>query len=137
MKLLKFKKLISVICCILVFILSLIGLIVGLQSIGSEGWGKLGVIFIMPSVIALVIIILDFLITVDKIKRGLVYSCISCLIKIGSIALVIPSTIYDYKYEMQYGVSNLDFDLLLISLLIIFTIPSFLNIIKLISLKKQ
>lgn len=87
--------------------------------------------------IALIIIVLDFFITVDKIKRGLIYSCISNLIKIGIIILFITSTIYDYKYEMQYGVSDLNFDLILIVFLIVITIPSILNTIKLISLRKH
>ena len=132
MKLIKIQKVISIICSTLGFILSLFGLKLSLQSIGADGWGQLGVIFIIPSVFALLIIVLDFLITVGKIKKGLIYSCISCLIKIGIIILFIPSTIYDYKYELQYGVSNLDFDLILIVLLVIITIPSILNTIRLI-----
>ena len=132
MKLIKIQKVISIICSALGFILSLLGLKLSLQSIGADGWGQLGVIFIIPSVFALLIIVLDFLITVGKIKKGLIYSCISSLIKIGIIILFIPSTIYDYKYELQYGVSNLDFDLILIVLLVIITIPSILNTIRLI-----
>ena len=126
MKLCKIKKTISIICSLIVFLFALLGLILGLQSIGADGWGRLGVIFIMPSIFALLIIILDFLITIEKIKRGLVYSYISSLIKIGIIVLFIPSTIYDYKYEI-----NLAFDLILIVLLMIAIIPSILNIIKL------
>lgn len=131
------QKIISIICSILGFILSLYGLTVGLQSIGAYGWGQLGVIFITPSVIALIIILLDFLIAVDKIKRGLIYSCISSLIKIGIIVCIIPNIIYDYKYEVQYGASNLDFALILIGSLTIVSIPSILNIIKLITFKKN
>ena len=137
MKSFEISKVISIICGLLGFILSLLGLTFGLQSIGAEGWGQLGVIFIMPSVIALIIIVLDCLITVNIIKRGLIYSCISSLIKIGIIVLFIPNTIYNYKYEMKYGVSNLDFDLILIFLLTIVAIPSILNTIKLISLRKN
>lgn len=137
MELFKKKKVIPIFCSVLGFTFSLFGLILSLQSAGAEGWGKLGVIFIMPSVIALIIIVLDFLITIGKIKRGLIYSCISSLIKIGIIILFIPSTIYDCKYKMQYGVSNLNFDLILIVALMIVTIPSVLNAIKLISLRKN
>lgn len=137
MKLYKSLKGISVICSILGFILSLYGLISGLTSIGASGFGQLGIIFIMPSIFAFIIILLDYLITIDKIKRGLIYSFISSLIKIGFIVIFIPSTLYDYKYEMQYGVSNFDFDLILIVSLLIVTIPSILNIIKLINKKGQ
>lgn len=137
MKSCKIKKTISIVCSLIVFLFALLGLITGLQSIGADGWGQLGVIFIMPSIFALLIIILDFLITIEKIKKGLVYSYISSLIKIGGIVLFIPSTIYDYKYEMKFGVSNLNFDLILIVLLIVAIIPSILNIIKLTILRKS
>lgn len=133
----KMEKIISIICCIFGVIISLYGLIVSLQSIGTDGWEKLGVIFIIPSVIALIVTILDLLITVDKIKRGLIYSCISSLIKIGIIIYLIPSIISNYKYGVQYNVSNLSFELILITFLTIITIPSILNITKLISSKKH
>ena len=87
--------------------------------------------------IALLVILFDFLITLDKIKKGLIYSCINSIIKIGIIACFIPTTISDYKYEMKFGVSNLDFDIIVIVLLTIVTIPSILNIIKLIKSKKK
>lgn len=131
------KKVISIICSIIGFVLALYGLFAGLQSIGAEGFGQLGIIFIMPSILALVIITLDFLITIDRIKKGLVYSWISTLLKIGIIALFIPSTIYDYKQEMQSNLSNLDFDLLVIGLLIVVAIPSIMNIFKLVNKKKS
>lgn len=91
----------------------------------------------MPSVIALIIIVFDFLISIDKIKRGLIYSCIISLFKIGIMVYLIPIIIYDYKYEVQFGVSGLDFDLILIFLLTIVSIPSILNIIKLIAFRKN
>ena len=137
MKLIKLQKVISIICSVLGFILSLFGLKVGLQSIGADGWDQLGVIFIMPSAFALLIIVLDFLITIGKIKKGLIYSYIITLIKITIIILFIQSTINDYKYELQYGVSNLNFNLILIAFLVIITIPSILNIIRLDSLRKN
>ena len=137
MKQFKISKVISIICSIIGLNLSSIGLIMGLQSIGAPGWGGLGVIFIMPSVIALLVILFDFLITLDKTKKGLIYSCINSIIKIGIIACFIPTTISDYKYEMKFGASNLDFDIIVIVLLTIVTIPSILNIIKLIKSKKK
>ena len=137
MKQFKISKVISIICSIIGLIFSSFGLIMELQSIGAPGWGGLGVIFIMPSVIALLVILFDFLITLGKIKKGLIYSCINSIIKIGIIACFIPTTISDYKYEMKFGVSNLDFDIIVIVLLTIVSIPSILNIIKLIKSKKK
>ena len=55
MKLFKISKIISIICGIIGIILSSCGLIIGLQSVGAEGRGQLGVIFIMPSAIALIL----------------------------------------------------------------------------------
>ena len=137
MKIFKKMKVISIICSILGLVFSSFGLLVGLISIGAEGLGQLGVIFIMPSIIALSLILIDFLITIDKIKRGLIYSCIISLIKISIIVLIIPATIDEYKYEMQYGFSNFSFDLILIALLVVVTIPSILNALKFISLRKN
>ena len=137
MKQFKILKVISIICNVIGLILSSFGFVMGLQSISAPGWGRLGVIFIMPSVIAFIVILFDFLITLDKIKKGLIYSCINSIIKIGIIACFIPTTISDYKYEMRFGVSNLDFDIIAIVLLTIVTIPSILNIIKLIKSKKK
>ena len=137
MKQFKIQEVISIICSIIGLILSSYGLLMSLQSIGADGWGQLGVIFILPSIIALTVIIFDFLITVGKIKRGLIYSCTNSIIKICIIGYVISSIISDYKYEIQYGVSNLDFDLILIVALTIITIPSILNMVKLIKSKNK
>ena len=137
MQLFKIQKVISVICSVLGIILASFGLIVSLLSIGAEGFGRLGVIFIVPSLLALFIIILDFLIVIGKIRKGLIYSWISCLVKIGVIIFFIPDTIYEFKYELQYGMSNLYFNLMVIFLLVIITIPSVFNIIKLNYLKKS
>ena len=61
MKNFKISKIISIICSIIGLILSLLGLVAGLQSIGTPGFGGIGVIFILPSVIALLVILFDFL----------------------------------------------------------------------------
>lgn len=137
MKQFKIQEVISIICSIIGLILSSYGLLMGLQSIGADGWGQLGVIFILPSIITLAIIVFDFLITVGKIKRGFIYSCMNSVIKICIIGCIIPSIISDYKYEIKYGGSNLDFDLILIVALTIITVPSILNMAKLIKLKNK
>lgn len=135
MKLTRMQKVISIICSGLGFLFSLYGLVRGLESISAIGWGGIGVIFILPSIIVCLNIVLDFLVTVGKIKKGLIYSCISALIKMIIIIILIPNTIYEYHYELQYGVSNLKFDLILIISLILITIPSILNVIRLIILR--
>ena len=137
MKQFKIQEVISIICSIIGLILSSYGLLMSLQSIGTDGWGQLGVIFIIPSTIALTVIVFDFLITVGKIKGGFIYYCINSIIKICIIGCIIPSIISDYKYEMKYGVSNLDFELILIVALTIITIPSILNMAKLIKSKNK
>lgn len=132
----KIKNTISIICSVFGIIIGTIGLIVSLSSIGVTGLSGIGIIFIMPSIVALTIIIIDFLMTIDIIKKGLLYSIISSLIKIIAIIVMIPSAIYEYNYQMQYGLSNLDFYSLLIISLLIITIPSILNTIKFYRIKK-
>ena len=114
-----------------------IALFLGLQSIGAAGFGALGVIFIAPSIIAIVIILLDLKVTKDENGKGLVFSIISSLAKIVLFIALIPSTIYSYNYEMRFGVSNLTFDLILEGLLLITAIPSIINAVRIIKEKKQ
>ncbi len=133
----KVTKTISIICSAIGFIVSLFALWFGLGSINASGLDRIGTIFIMPAIVALIIIIIDFKISIDKIKRGLVYSILSSLLKIGLIIALIPSTIYDYRYEMEFGVSNFGFDMMLIAILFIVAIPSVLNVIKLSKARKE
>lgn len=137
MKLFKILKVISIMCSIIGLIISLFGLIMGLSSIGESGFEGIGVIFIMPAVIVLLVILFDFLITIDKVKSGLIYSCINSLIKISIIACLIPIVISEYNYEIKFGISNFGFVMVIIIILTMITIPSILNIIKLIKLKKK
>ena len=109
MKLFKILKVISIMCSIIGLIISLFGLIMGLSSIGESGFEGIGVIFIMPAVIVLLVILFDFLITIDKVKSGLIYSCINSLIKISIIACLIPIVISEYNYEIKFGISNFGF----------------------------
>lgn len=135
MKQSKILKVISIICSIIGLILASFGLIIGLKSIGAPGWDALGVIFIMPSLISFIVILFDFLITLNKFKNGLTYSCINSIIKVLIIIYFIQNAISDYNYEMKYGVSNFKFDIIVIILLTIVTVPSILNTIKLIKSK--
>ena len=110
----KNKKEISIICGLIGLVVSLFGLLIGLASINADGLGGIMTIFIMPSIIAFIIILLDFLMAIDVIKKSLIYSWISTIIKMLIIILLIPSTIDNLKYELKFGVSNFDFDLILI-----------------------
>ena len=128
-------KVISIICSIIGLILSTFALIISVQSAGASGFERIGELFIIPSIIVFLIILFDFLITLDKIKKGLIYSCINSIIKIGIIVCFIFTAISDYKYEIKHGTSNFDFDMIVIGALTIITIPSILNIIKLVKSK--
>lgn len=121
----KILRIVSIICSIIGLILSSFGFLTGIMSIGVSGLGRIGILFIMPSAIVLLVIVFDFLITLDKIKRGLIYSCINSILKICII-----------EWFLQ-DISSPDFAIIAIVGLIIITIPSILNIIKLINSKKK
>ncbi|MBR3511631.1 MAG: hypothetical protein IKN74_01560 [Clostridia bacterium] len=131
------SKIISIICSAVTFFGAGLGLLVGLGSIGATGWNALGVIFIFPSVIALAMIVIDFLITIGHIKGGTGYSMVITIIKLIIIARFIPITIDNYNYQKRFGVSNLDFDFMVIGMLLVATIPSLFNAIRLYSNKKK
>ena len=131
------SKIISIFCSAVTFLGAGLGLFVGLGSIGATGWDALGIIFILPSALVLAMVIIDFLITIDHIKGGLGYSMVITILKLIAIARYIPTTIYDYNYEKKFGFSNLEFDFMVIGLLIVVTIPSLFNTIRLSSNKKK
>ena len=126
-------KVFSVICSILGIIISSFGLIAGLSCIGKEGFAGIGVVFIPPSAIALTILILDILVTIEYIKKGLLYSFLSSLIKILALIYILPSFIYDYTHQKH----NYTFFMIIISSLIIVTIPSVINIVTCLCSKKD
>ena len=78
----------STVFSVIGLVLAISGLLIGLQSIGADSWEQLGIIFILPSFLAFIIIVFDLLVTVGKIKRGLIYSCISSIIKISTLMLL-------------------------------------------------
>ena len=125
------SKNISTVCYIIGVLAALYGLILGLKNIGG-----LGIIFVIPSAVALIIISLDYGITIatDKVNGALGYSIISSLIKVGCIISLIPEVIYGLRrdsYARDY------FALELIILLIVVLIPSFFNIIRLLYLREE
>ncbi len=127
----KNKKVIAIIICTLCLLISFLGLIMGICSINASGFGQIGVIFILPSIFAISIITIDLLITLDIIKKGLIFSYISTLIKLGIAIFALPNLYGEIIYEMNYGVSNLLVYLFLIIPCILLILPSVFNIKKL------
>lgn len=122
----KITKSISFMCSIISFMLSSNLLIISLQSIGETGWEALGVLLIIPSAILFLVVLFDFLITLGKIKKGVTYSCVGSIMKISLIPMII---------DANGGIDS--FVILIIISLIIITIPSVLNFIRLIYIKKK
>ncbi len=126
----KLKKL-SIFCSILGFLSWLFYLIIGLDSRNASGWDSLGTILIKPSIIALIIIVIDFLITIDVIKHGYKYSYIISVLKVVVAFLILVFLIK----------ANSDFNLQLIIMIFLpitlITIPSLINIKKYEYLKKE
>ena len=128
------SKNISTVCYIIGVLAALYGLILGLKNIGG-----LGIILVIPSAVALIIISLDYGITIatDKVNGALGYSIISSLIKVGCIILFIPKAIMDLKEFIKYSNSYYFFNLEIIILLIVVLIPSFFNTIRLLYLRDK
>lgn len=127
----KNKKILAIIICVLCLLLSFLGLIMGVYSINASGFGQIGVIFILPSIFAISIITIDLLITLDVIKKGLIFSYISTLIKLGIVIFALPNLFGEIIDEMNYGFSNLLVYLFLIIPCILLIMPSVFNIKKL------
>ena len=136
-------KKISKICSGIGLFFAVVGLIMGLTSIGAEGFDKLGVILIFPSIAAILIILQDRLIAKDKYEKGvlitksnnrngLLYSCMSTILKVIIIIIFISSAIDSYKH---YGEAYSEIIILII--FVIITIPYVLNIIKILKNQKN
>ena len=126
----KIFKIVSIVIAVILLVIAGLCLILGLGSIGAQGWGGLGVIFILPSLIAIGIIVLDLLVTIGKIEDGFVYSIVSTAIKLLLFLALIPSLIYNIKYEIRFHISNLGFDIVLMLLLLVMAVPSVLNVLR-------
>ncbi len=109
-------------------ILACLALLVSFTGIGAKGFERLGIILLGPSLLAIGDLVGDAIIA-SKEKKMFVYSLIESVIKIILLVLMIPSAIYDYNYQMKYGFSNLDFDIIVINFLVIMLIPSLMNMI--------
>ena len=132
----KVFKTISIIICSILLAISAWCLLLGLGSIGEQGWGALGVIFIFPALVAIAVVLVELLITLDVIKGGFIYSLVITIIKGLLFISLIPSLIYNIKYELRFGVSNTGFDIVLMVLLLVLSVPSLFNLLRLKKEKK-
>lgn len=136
-----FSTKISKVCLVICLLMAGYGLIIGISSIGAPGLDGIGVLFIPISIVVLLIVLFDYLITKGrtksgktksgKTKRGFVYSFISLIIKCLIIVYFIIKLFNDYEYEIRHGASNLSFDIVVVCAMTIFTIPTIINVIKL------
>ncbi len=116
----------SIIGSILGMILSIIGTVMGLSS--ESGPLDMSDLLILPSILFFLMNLIDILITLDIIKKGVIYSTIISLIKVIIIITMIYSFLEDFK--------NRYFDGCLLCILAIITsciltFPSVLNVLKL------
>ena len=133
-----FFYVLSIICCIILFILALTGLLLGVSSINAEGLGQIGVIFILPSIVAMGLIAVDFLITIEKIKNALAYSVFMSVFKVCLILLLLPGVVNEFAEDYRYGGSSeLNGLLLLLGLFIVIIVPSLYNAHHLFYLKAE
>ena len=123
----KILKGFAVICCCIGILMSLLSFYAGVVSASADGFGRLGVLFVIPSLFALLVIIFDLLITANVIKIGFLYSCISSLLKLSITLRLLPYTISELREEMENGYSNFDLLFWLVTFLIIIAIPSVIN----------
>lgn len=111
----------SIIGSIIGITLSIIGTVIGLSS--SSGPLDMSDLLILPSILFFLMNLIDILITVRVIKKGLTYSIITALIKLIIIIIIIYSLLEDLK--------NGYFDFLPSILILItsclVTLPSILN----------
>lgn len=112
----KILTVISIICILIGFYVFTIALIMGIRGINAHGWAGLLVLLIPPSIIGLLIEILDFLTAMNVFKKKFIwYSYVSSIIKI-IIIIVLLSIAYESEAKQ------------LILFFIIITIPSIINI---------
>lgn len=111
-------------------------LIGGVGSIGAEGYAKLGMIFIAPSLLAIAIILVDFLALKDK--KWFAWSVVSLTAKSLCIVTILRCIGYELG-QMLRGNSyyNLWFYIGMLVFIVLITYPSIRNIININKQKKD
>lgn len=115
----------SIIGSIIGMILSIIGTVMGLSS-GSSPL-DMSDLLILPSILFFLMNLIDILITLDIIKKGLIYSTIISLIKLIIIIIIIYYSLENLKdgyFEFLPSILTLITSCML-------TFPSVLNVLKL------
>lgn len=121
----------SIIGSILGMILSIIGTVMGLSS--ESGPLDMSDLLILPSILFFLMNLIDILITIRVIKKGLTYSIITALIKLIIIIIIIYYLLEDLKnryFEFLPSILTLITSCLL-------TFPSILNTLTLSKLYKN
>lgn len=121
----------SIIGSIIGITLSIIGIVMGLSS--GSGPLDMSDLLILPSILFFLMNLIDILITVRVIKKGLTYSIITALIKLIIIIIIIYSLLEDLKngyFEFLPSILTLITSCLL-------TFPSILNTLTLSKLYKN
>lgn len=115
-------------------------LILGLNSIGASGWGKLGLAFIPPSLLVIVILLLDFFAIKDC--KWFAWSVVSLVIKSLCAITIIPYAWESFYllplafFEITYFLIFLFFAALLV-FIAISTYPSIRNIVNISKRKRE
>lgn len=120
-------KVLSIICCIIGLVISLFGLIFGINCIGTAGWYRYNAVYIPYSIATFVILIFDLLISFHVIKNGFLFSCISSILKIGFTIFCLPGVLVGSADRLESGNFYFGFEERLFVSLIIITIPSLVN----------
>lgn len=107
-------KIVSVILSVLGIVLSLQMLAMGVESTGASGLARLGVIFILPSLLFLLFSVFDLIVATSKAKGGIRYSYISTIARIVMILLFFRIFTVEEKFAIP---------------IILVSLPPILNII--------
>ena len=113
--------------------LSIVFFISGISSIGASGWAALGMLFIAPSLLAILLLVFDFLALKDR--KWFVWSIASLAVK-GLCAIPVLQCIAYELGQMLKGnsYSNLLFYTVLLVFVVLIAYPSIRNVV---NIRKQ
>lgn len=126
---------ISFLCCIAGMMAAAFFLILGIQSIGATGWGRLGIFFIPPSAATLLFILADLLALLRK--KWVAWSWFSTISKCLCAGMLVKPLVRSLAMEIQSGISNFFFFLAIMVFLLISVVPSVWNIVRFARQKKD
>ena len=119
----------AIICSVIGLIISAFLLLIGINSIGASGWNSLGTILILPAIVFIIVLAIDFIIAYFNINNGYYYSCVIIAIKLIPILFFIFLAIREIylSFIRSNFVSNLDFYLMATGFFVFITVPSVCN----------